>query len=356
MACQLNCIQPGLVVHPSEGTWTFVVLVQRRPCFQEDQDVITRHDSTYNIDLQCDHELEHHLVSLEEATVHVPVGLVGEEVDDFVHPFRRRLYFFRIPDRIIELLQELVKGAVVHPTAWLQGDGIAHHDHVCHVEVHDTSARCHGSELLPLFIDLHSPLTCLFEFAFNLLCLCLCVRQDFDKLRVIQEVSFGVGKPIQKLFAKRLQGFGVVGGLFLQSCQHFLQCALLHVKNSSEQLLLQTSERDREVDHRCLCRELGAKVWIWQPRRHVQAELIVKVDDCIPNFDDKLLGPLLYNCFLENRVQHWIHLVLHILDDEAQTLTHRALNLLLEHLVAESRDAHGGLVANTFSFLALDPD
>mmetsp|Transcript_78729 Transcript_78729/g.197787 ORF Transcript_78729/g.197787 Transcript_78729/m.197787 type:complete len:431 (-) Transcript_78729:5505-6797(-) len=189
MAGNLQEIQPDLVRHPLERVRPLGLHVQRRARLQEDSQIRTRELSCNNHDLHSDHQLEHHLIALEQTPVGIAVDLVGQEVDDLVHPLRRWLALLRVPDRDIELLLELQKRAIVHPPARLGRDRVNHIGHVDHVEVHDTASRGHGSELLPLLVDLDLALVRLLELAGDLLRLRFCVSQDLHKLFVLSQVA-----------------------------------------------------------------------------------------------------------------------------------------------------------------------
>mmetsp|Transcript_29575 Transcript_29575/g.61000 ORF Transcript_29575/g.61000 Transcript_29575/m.61000 type:complete len:342 (-) Transcript_29575:1969-2994(-) len=173
-----NCqdVQPDLVRQPlAEGIGAFGLEVQAAAGLQQDGN-ITRGDLIgHRHDLQRHQELEEHLVALIESAIHVPIHLVGQEVDDLLHALRGGLRLLGVANRDLELFQELKQRAVVHPARCLAGNWVHHVGHICHVEVHDTASGGHRSELFALLVDLNFPFVRFLQFALHFLRLCLCV-------------------------------------------------------------------------------------------------------------------------------------------------------------------------------------
>mmetsp|Transcript_43826 Transcript_43826/g.72228 ORF Transcript_43826/g.72228 Transcript_43826/m.72228 type:complete len:260 (+) Transcript_43826:1760-2539(+) len=82
-------VQPDLVRQPlAKGIGALGLDVQAAAGLQQDGH-ITRGDLIgHRHDLQRHQELEEHLVALIESAIHVPVDLVGQEVDDLLHSLR----------------------------------------------------------------------------------------------------------------------------------------------------------------------------------------------------------------------------------------------------------------------------
>mmetsp|Transcript_82350 Transcript_82350/g.197525 ORF Transcript_82350/g.197525 Transcript_82350/m.197525 type:complete len:264 (-) Transcript_82350:5527-6318(-) len=89
---KLYGVQPCLLSHPLvERVGPLVVLIQGSASLQENQDVFAGQVSVDHHHFQRHQPLEHHLITLKKAAVHVTVDLVGERINDALHPFRRRL-------------------------------------------------------------------------------------------------------------------------------------------------------------------------------------------------------------------------------------------------------------------------
>ena len=72
---QLQQIEPHLVAHPLEGVTSLGLDVQSAARLQKHGDVGCRDHGSNRHDLESEGELEHHLISLEKAAIHVSVNL-----------------------------------------------------------------------------------------------------------------------------------------------------------------------------------------------------------------------------------------------------------------------------------------
>mmetsp|Transcript_36118 Transcript_36118/g.82556 ORF Transcript_36118/g.82556 Transcript_36118/m.82556 type:complete len:302 (+) Transcript_36118:301-1206(+) len=136
-ARQLNHVQPDLVRHPPVAIRPLRLQVQRRPRLQKRAHIPGGELAGHRHNAHGHHQLEHELIPLKDPPVHVPVHLVGQLIDDLIHPLAGGLDLLRPLHRHVELMKELVQGAVVHPTRRLRCDGVADHGHVGHAKIHN---------------------------------------------------------------------------------------------------------------------------------------------------------------------------------------------------------------------------
>mmetsp|Transcript_15630 Transcript_15630/g.42639 ORF Transcript_15630/g.42639 Transcript_15630/m.42639 type:complete len:1180 (-) Transcript_15630:893-4432(-) len=354
MSGQLQQIEPHLVAHPLEGVISLGLDVQRATRLQKHGDVSGRDHGSNRHDLESEGELEHHLISLEKAAIHVSVNLVGQVVDDLLHPLRRGLAFFGTHNGNIELFKELQQGTIVHPPRWLRRDGVGHQRHICHAEIHDTAPSRHRPELLSLVVDFVLLLSGIGEFLFHLLGLGLRVGEDINELHIVQEIARRIRKAEQELIVKHLQRSGVRRHLLLQCGQALLQTSLLFAQHTGEQLLLETLQCHGEVDHGATCAQLRREVRVGQPRRHVQHELRVEIHVLVRDVDVHIFA-LLDDGLVHHRVQHRIHVILDVFNDEAETFTHGELDLILQLGAAQRCDTVSNEILDAHVLPGLDP-
>mmetsp|Transcript_44498 Transcript_44498/g.103963 ORF Transcript_44498/g.103963 Transcript_44498/m.103963 type:complete len:458 (-) Transcript_44498:2-1375(-) len=275
-------------------------------------------------------------------------------MDDLLHSLRGRLALLAVADRNLELLQELQQRAVVHPSGTLVRDGVHHVGHVRHVKVHDTAPSSHRSELLSLLVDFDLPLVGLLQLAFDLLGLGFGVGKHLDELRILQQVPLRVGETLQELLIQKLQGLRVVGDVLFESRQCVFQALHLHADELTQQLLLQALQRHREVDDRRFRRELRGEVGIRQSRCEVECEVFLVVHVLITDVDVEILA-LLDNLLVQDRVEHRVDFILNVLDDEAEPFTHGKLDLILQVLGCQCRNAHRRVLTDAGFLSGLDP-
>eukprot|EP00968_Pinguiococcus_pyrenoidosus_P001291 scaffold57_cov254-Pinguiococcus_pyrenoidosus.AAC.44 len=325
---ELVDVLPHFEIQPGEWQLRDGVLVNARPSAQQHHNVARREHPSRGEDLERDKQLEDELVLLVGTAIQVPERRVGEILADVLHaPDRGRLRAKLHAER--EELVELLEAGLVHRV---------HQTHLRDDEVEHAAARGDRSELLALLVDLNPRLLRGLQLALDLVCLRLGRVEHPDELLVVKQVPGVVRESLQQGGVKLLQRLGVEVDLLQHALEQLFQGRFLVADHSSQELLFESVPCDREVNDRRLRLKLGGEAGIREAREEVHLELGVHVVLTI-HHADLLVGALVEEVALQQRVQQGIQLVLDARDDEGEAALQAGLELLLELRVRQRRDA-----------------